>query len=100
MSTTGIVCGEISRRMNDRRLRPGAYIVLPEGLRIQAVESDALALLHPANPQEREIIGWADWDDSTGMRWYLRPDWRTGVRSLVQRLGLEQTQPQQDELPV
>ncbi len=102
MTLTGSICGEIARRMNDRRFNPGSYITLPEGLRLQAVESDHVALLHPERPQEREIVGWADWDDSRpGPRWYLRPDWRSGVRSLVMRLGLENAQSAEiDELPV
>jgi hypothetical protein len=101
MTLTGSICGEIARRMNDWRFSPGSYITLPQGLRLQAVESDAVALLHPERPQEREIVGWADWDASTGLRWYLRPDWRSGVRSLVMRLGLENAPSTEiDELPV
>lgn len=100
MSLSAAVCADIRRRVGDGRQPPLQYMNVIKGFRLQADDgSDQLILVHMGDTTTKEEIGYREFDQRLpGMRWYLSPSWRNGVQFLISRLGMDNSE-EDDEIP-
>lgn len=99
MGLASMVCADIRRKLDNGRI-PLQYMNITDGFRLQADDMDRLVLLHTGDPTTKEEVGYREYDQQLpGMRWYLKPEWRSGVKMLLCRLGMYRTIEEDEDIP-